>query len=361
MFIHVIITTFLANKGAFMTKSHLKPINWSTITDEELLNLRFCDLGLSIAGTSLEPAISQLYQELAQKELLIQPPCYLGDEWFSPDGYLAIAIPFYLAHPRLIQLEKKMMLEVDGGSETSCLKLLRHETGHALCHAYHLTRKKKWQALFGSPKQDFSDYYLYQPYSKRYVRHLDNWYAQSHPEEDFAETFAVWLTPGQDWQRRYQGWPALKKLFYIDDLMNNLKNSPPPNQAYGEPYAVKTSKKKLRTHYDQRRKFYAEDDPAVFDQDLRQLFPAVGSKQTTAVKASKFLRQHKKLLLTIIPRWTHERKFTVNRLIKKLIDRCDALDLKALSTDDQLLTTLASYLTALTSAYSLTGKFKVRP
>ena len=25
--------------------------------------------------------------------------------------------------------------------------------------------------------------------------HLDPWYAQSHPDEDFAETFAVWLTP----------------------------------------------------------------------------------------------------------------------------------------------------------------------
>ena len=40
--------------------------------------------------------------------------CYLSDEWFTPDGATAIAIPFYLAHPRLAKLEEAQMLEIEG-------------------------------------------------------------------------------------------------------------------------------------------------------------------------------------------------------------------------------------------------------
>ena len=30
-------------------------------------------------------------------------------------------------------------------------------------------------------------------------------YAASHPEEDFAETFAVWLTPRSNWRQSFPG------------------------------------------------------------------------------------------------------------------------------------------------------------
>ena len=56
---------------------------------------------------------------------------------------------------------------------------------------------------------------------------LEGWYAQSHPVEDFAETFAVWLAPRSNWRAQYENWPALRKVEYIDRTMRRLKNRKP--------------------------------------------------------------------------------------------------------------------------------------
>ncbi|MCD4812221.1 putative zinc-binding metallopeptidase [bacterium] len=331
---------------------------WANYPDEDLLNLKFCDLKLTIEGTSLEMCIARLFNELKSKELSFLPPIYLGDEWFSPDKSPAIAIPFYLAHPRLKQLERKMMLEVEGESEEECMKLLRHETGHAFCHAFSLPRRRTWRTVFGSPSEEYSDFYHYQPYSRRYVRHLENWYAQSHPEEDFAETFAVWLAPNQDWKKLYSGWPAYKKLIYVDTLMRDLKGKPSPKIKTEKPFHIRTLKKKLKTHYEQRKKCYAEDDPAFFDSDLRHIFLPVQAEDPRGISGARFLRRHRADFLKVIPFWTRERKFTVNRLIKKLANRCDALKLFVPKNEEKARLEIASYLTALVSNYLFTGRFK---
>jgi len=331
---------------------------WTDLRDEELLNLRMCDLKLRIEGTYLERCIQKLYQELNSRGIIFKPLCYLGDEWFSPDDVPAISIPFYLAHPRLKQLEKKIMLEVEGDSETDCMKLLRHETGHALCHAFRLPQRRRWRTIFGIPTSEFNDFYHYQPYSKSYVRHLENWYAQSHPEEDFAETFAVWFTPNLDWKKQYQGWPAFKKLEYVDQLMQELKGKTPQNYRREKPFQIQSLRRRLRTHYEQRRKFYAEDDPAFFDSDLKHIFMSRTSSPSPSMAASRFLRQERKLLLNIIPFWTRERKFTVNRLIKKLALRCDELKLVVSPDHAKTRMEISAYLTALVANYLFTGKFK---
>ena len=201
--------------------------DWTSFTDEQLLQMRICDLKLKIPGTELESRIENFYRELGEKQVAFKPVCYLGDEWFCPDGASTIAIPFYLAHPRLKKLEEKMMMEVEGGTEAWCMRLLRHEMGHVLNHAYLLEKEPPWQKLFGPPSGDYSESFRARPYSKRFVRHLDGWYAQSHPEEDFAETVAIWLTPGLDWRRQYRGWKALEKLEYVDELMKRLAGKPP--------------------------------------------------------------------------------------------------------------------------------------
>src|SRR5262249_46152809 len=139
-----------------------------------------------------------------------------------------IGIPFYLAHPRLIELEKKMMLEAEGETDDWCMRLLRHEAGHAICYAYHLQRKPGWKKLFGDPAQEYPETYRFRPYSKNYVRHLEQCYAQFHPDEDFVETFAVWLTPGLDWRQQYKGWGALQKLEFVDKLMGGVRGLSPP-------------------------------------------------------------------------------------------------------------------------------------
>src|SRR5256885_16453644 len=80
-------------------------------------------------------------------------------------------------------------------------RILRHEAGHALDNAYRLRRRKRWRAVFGPASLPYPARYRARPGSRRYVHHLGEWYAQAHPSEDFAETFAVWLTPKSGWRK----------------------------------------------------------------------------------------------------------------------------------------------------------------
>ena len=198
----------------------IPPDEWATWPDDKLLDLRLCQLGLTIEGSSLEDADRRAAARTRRARAdAFQPHFWLSAEWFSPDGVPGVAIPFYLAHPRLKRLERAQMLEVEGGTPEWCMKILRHEAGHAFDNAYKLRQRRRRQQIFGPSYMQYPEYYLPKPYSKSFVLHLDSWYAQSHPDEDFAETFAVWLNPEADWRARYADWPALKKLEYMDALM----------------------------------------------------------------------------------------------------------------------------------------------
>ena len=185
------------------------------MTDRQLLDVRLCDLPLRIRGTQLEQRIEKLYRELEARSLALRPHIWLSEEWFTPDGVAGFAIPFYLAHPRLIKLERAQMLEVEGSSEAECMRILRHEAGHAIDNAFRLHAKQTWTDTFGSYRVPYPEWYQPQPGSRDYVLNLDAWYAQAHPAEDFAETFAVWLKTGSRWRRQYQGWGAQRKLEFV--------------------------------------------------------------------------------------------------------------------------------------------------
>jgi Putative zinc-binding metallo-peptidase len=324
-------------------------------SDEELLRTRFCDLRLKIAGTELEARIEKFYAELAAKNLAIKPLCYLGDEWFCPEGSATIAIPFYLAHPRLKKLEEKLMMEVEGGTESWCMRLLRHEMGHVLNHAYLLAKDKRWQKMFGPASLEYSESFRARPYSRRFVRHLEGYYAQSHPEEDFAETLAIWLTPDLDWRNQYKGWKALEKLDYVDGLMRNLAGKPPLVFSKAKISDVSRLRSRLEAHYKRRRRIYAEEFPDFFDTDLKKLF-IDASAASGAERAAVFLRRSNKLILNAVSLWTGEPKFTINRLLRALTQRCADLDLRLKA--DSAGVEIAAYLATLASHYRLTGKFK---
>ena len=247
---------------------------WAAWPDEKLLNMRLCDLQLEIQGTDLEKQIEHLYHELENWGLGFRPFFWLSDDWFTPDGVSGIAIPFYLAHPRLARLELNQMFEVEGGTPEWCMRILRHESGHAIENAYLLRRRRRRQKLFGKSSKAYPEHYTPKPYSKRFVLHLDSWYAQSHPDEDFAETFAVWLDPNSMWQERYAGWPVLKKLQYVDQLMRELAKRDPlaAPQRHVEPVSRLT--KTLREHYQKKRRHYGLEHPDFYDRDLRRLFSA---------------------------------------------------------------------------------------
>lgn len=336
----------------------MQPADWVNLSDDELLEKKISQLGLKIEGTELEPLVRQLYSELSQKGLAFHPSCHVGDEWFVPVGIPAIFVPFFLTHERLRALERKMMLEVEGENPEWFMKLIRHEAAHAYAYAYQLYKKKKWQRTFGlTSTEETPQFYRPRPYSRSYVVHLDDWYAQSHPDEDFSETFAVWLTPGENWRERYKGWKALQKLEYIDELMRSIAGKPPPHQPVYRVQEYNFLNIKLKTHYARKRKLFEDSYPDFYDNDLRQLF-AAAPETNGAVKASVYLRAHRRQLMNSVCAWTNEKKYRVNKLLNRLIERCGQLNLHTRTDDRQLDLQVSSYVTTLVMNYLFTGKFK---
>ena len=332
--------------------------DWADLSDEPLLEKKISKLGLSLEGTPLQTQVHQLYDELSQKGLTFHPPCHVGDEWFVPVGIPAIFVPFFLVHDRLRKLEARMMLEVEGDNPEWCMRLMRHEAAHAYAYAYQLFKKRKWQRMFGRTSTGATpQFYRPRPYSHSYVVHLDDWYAQSHPDEDFAETFAVWLTPGFDWRSRFKGWKALQKLEYVDELMRSLAGQTPPHQPVYRVRDYNFLNIKLKTYYVRKRKLYEDSYPDFYDRDLRQLF-AGGSGVEPASKASLYLRQRRRQLMDAVCEATNEKKYRVNKLLARLIERCDQLDLYLKPGDAPPDLHVTAYITTLVMNYLFTGKFK---
>jgi len=332
-------------------------VEWDKLSDDELLEKNISQLGLKLEGTEREPLIKQLYEELTPKGLVFHPPCFVGDEWFCPVGIPAIFIPFFLTHERLRKLERKIILEVEGETRPWFMKLMRHEAAHAYSYAYQLYKRKKWQQHFGLASTVESEFYRPRPYSRSYVIHLDDWYAQSHPDEDFAETFAVWLTPELDWRERYRGWKALQKLEYMDELMRSIAGKLPVHQPKFRPAEYNCLNLKLKTYYARKRKLYEDSYPDFYDNDLKKLF-AAAPDAAGRQKASHYLKAHRRPIMNSICQWTNEKKYRVNQLLTRLIARCDQLDLYVKSDDPVLNLHVASYVTSLVMNYLFTGKFK---
>lgn len=294
--------------------------------DEKLLDWRLCDLGLTLEGSVLENRIERLHDDLERRGLRFRPHFWISSEWFSPDGVPGVAIPFFVVHPRLRRLERAQMLEVEGGTEEWCMRLLRHETGHAIDDAYRLHRRKDWRATFGNYSQEYTQSYQPRPYSKRFVLHLDYWYAQSHPAEDFAETFAVWLRPGSQWRKRYVGWPALRKLEYVDRLMKEIADRAPAVRSRERTESIGQLRTTLRQYYLEKRRRYGDDRPNFYDRDLRRLFRP-HEKGTRATSAARFLRRMRPRIRRQVARWTGQFQYTIDQVLGQMIDRAEELDL----------------------------------
>ena len=336
----------------------LPPSEWADWNDEHLLDLRLSDLDLDLQGSSLQPLIEQVRQELAERDLRIRPHFWLSDEWFCPDGVPGVAIPFYLAHPRLARLEQSQMLEVEGGNPEWCLRILRHEVGHAVENAYRLRRLKRRRELFGLSSQKYPKYYTPKPYSKGFVLHLDSWYAQSHPDEDFAETFAVWLTAGSDWARRYQGWKALQKLEYMDALMKGLAGQRPVVTNRRSPEPISSLRKTLREHYETRRGQYGVGEPDLYDRDLKRLFSSAPEHAGNPT-ASRFLSRLRKEARRAVGTWTRERQYTIDQVLGDMIERCRKLNLRVRGPEDEAKREFLILLTVQTMHYLHSGRHRL--
>jgi len=331
---------------------------WTALSDEKLLEVRMCDLGLSIAGTELEPRIAQLNAELEARGLMFKPHYYLSDEWFTPDGVPGIAIPFYLAHPRLARLEKTEMLEVEGGDPETCLRILRHEAGHAIDNAYRLRRRPTRRRLFGNPATEYPEYYTPKPYSKSFVHHLDHWYAQSHPDEDFAETFAVWLDPQAMWATQYAGWPAQRKLEYMDKLMREVSRKRPVIKSKRQVDPLQRLKKTLGEHYRKKREHYGLDHPDFYETDLRNLF-SDSPQYAKNTSAARFVRGIRREVRSTVASFTDSYQYTIDQLLSKIIDRCRELNLRLTDSEESTKIDFMVFLTVQTMNYLHSGRHRV--
>ncbi|MBP6514571.1 MAG: putative zinc-binding metallopeptidase [Steroidobacteraceae bacterium] len=276
---------------------------------------------MSITGSSIEPQVERLYAELAERGIKLRPHCWVSLEWFSPDGVPGIAVPFYLLHPRLRRLERRMMREVDGGNEKWAMRILRHEAGHAVDTAYRLRRRRAYRDTFGSPSVPYPHEYRPRPGSRRFVQHLGLWYAQSHPTEDFAETFAVWLRPLSPWRSHYAGWPALAKLECVDDLMHDLRGVPAVvrSRAHIEPLVA--DRHTLAEHYAARIAWYHRDSRSP--RRDRLIARALTTEATPGHRtAAQLLRRHKPRLRREVAANLGASEYEVHQVLRWLSLRC---------------------------------------
>ena len=316
----------VAARRSSHTGKRAAALPWTRLSDEELLSLRFCDLGLSMERSPLKRRVDRLYTELEGRGINVRPHVWLAEEWFSPDGVPGIAVPFYLAHPRLEKLERHIMREVEGGNSRWFMRILRHEAGHAVDNAYRLRRRKRWREVFGPASLQYPHHYKARPGSRRYVHHLGEWYAQAHPTEDFAETFAVWLKPNSNWRRSYATWPAFNKLSVVEELVASMrgKRAPVRNKIRIEPLEDNT--RTLAEHY--RRRLARNDvfRRGVADEILKRIYDTQRPRQG-AVRASSFMRANKNPLINAVARELDMERYSIHQILRMLIERSESLRL----------------------------------
>ena len=336
-----------------------KRFPWARLGDDDLLDVRFCDLGVTLAGTPAAESLERLDSELERRGLhRFRPHRWLSTEWFSPDGVPGIAVPFYLAHPRLIRLERSQMLSAEGASPTHRQRILRHEAGHAIDTAYRLHHRKAWRELFGSFAAPYPQHYKPRPGSRKFVVHLPAWYAQAHPAEDFAETFAVWLAPGSRWRSTYRGWPALRKLAYVDALMKQIGDEPAPVRSRRHVEPLSSDRRTLREHYRAKRLLYGDEFPDFYDADLRKLF-SDDPKYAKRPTAASFLRGVRKELRNDASRWAGAHPYTVDQVLRDMIDRCKELKLRLAVPQRKALKEATLMVTVNTAHFLHTGHHPV--
>lgn len=323
---------------------------------QEILSKPIRDLGLKLEGSPLERFVHQLYRELERKGLKrFRPACYLTDEWGCPSGEPIIGIPFYLADPKLARLEKEMN---DLEDSRQIMMYLRHEAGHAINYAYGLYKTPEWKQMFGPYRKPYRDHYRPIPFSRSFVRHMEGWYAQKHPDEDFAETFAVWLTPGSRWRKRYQGWPAMDKLRYVDRMAKQLANTDPLRARGRTDITVEEMETTVADFYEAALSQQPSPGDLPLDTDLEDIFK-VGKRRKNGVRpAAELLRENRKSLVDKLAYWTGVQRPLAKKLVESMEARVAELGLRAdVKLEKEYLTELTVYATALAMNYITRGKF----
>jgi putative zinc-binding metallo-peptidase len=334
----------------------VSPFEQASPDVQELLGKRISQLGLKLEGSPVERFVQRLHRELDQKGIRRwKPVCYLSDEWGCPDGHPVIGIPFYLADPKLARLERDMN---DLEDEREIMMYLRHEAGHAFNYAYQLFAAPEWRRLFGPFNKRYRDHYRPVPFSRKYVRHIAGWYAQKHPDEDFAETFAVWLTPRSGWRHKYRSWPAIHKLRYVDVAARRVRGQEPVLSTGDFDRTVDDMKLTVEQFY---RRLSRQNGAAVnvaMEADLADLFLARGRRRKGVRPAWEMVEENRLPLTAKITYWTGVRRPLVRALIERIVRTCREHELYVdTAREAATLVELTVYGTTLAMNYLTRGRF----
>ncbi|MGH9369265.1 MAG: putative zinc-binding metallopeptidase [Thermoanaerobaculia bacterium] len=323
---------------------------------QEILTKPIKELGLKLEGSHLERYVQRLYRELERKGLRkFRPLCYLTDEWGCPSGEPVIGIPFYLADPKLARLEKEMN---DLEDEREILMYLRHEAGHAFNYAYELYKTPEWRDLFGPFRRLYRDNYRPIPFSRRHVRHIAGWYAQKHPDEDFAETFAVWLTPRSQWRKRYKGWGALAKLRYVNRMAHRLREAEPRRRKGHADLTVDQMETTVADFYQRALQKHLSPGELALDTDLADIFKISRRRKKDVRAAADLLRENRKTIVDKVAYWTGVPRPLIKELVESVATRVGELGLRAdTRREKEHLAEITAYATALAMNYVTHGKF----
>ncbi len=338
-----------------------RPVEDWSAEREALLQRNIHELGLKIEGTRIEAIVAQLHAELESAGINLKPKVYLSNEWGCPEGIPIIGMPFYLADEKLSRLENEIMDGIEAESDEDILRYLRHEAGNAFNYAYKLYETPEWHELFGPYSRPYREDYEPNPFSRNFVRHIAGWYAQKHPDEDFAETFAVWLTPNSNWRQMYAGWSCWPKLEYVSRIVAERGRTAPIVSAEdydsGEELAYS-----IAEHYRQFGHRQIEV-PAYFDGDLRDLFETGAPPDTDMawLWAADFLIGRRRSMVENIAYWTGLNDALVRSLLDHFVERCREMNLWLLESKSiDLLAELTAYATTLCMNRLYKGDFVIK-
>jgi hypothetical protein len=300
------------------------------VEHQKLLQTPICDLRLSFDG-QLGECIEEIKRELRSRGLTFVPEFYLGDDDFwTADRALSVNVPWYLANPDLWRLVNDHLFRYTRGE---VLMYLRHETGHALGYAFELWKRRDWGHTFGDFRRPYRDVYNPSPWTRDYVRYLHRTgmyhYAQKHPDEDWAETFAVWLDPSSRWRHRYRDWQvALAKLEYVDRILEVERTcrGTPPNTRLGSRVPYGDLKETVAEYFEIDHT--VDEELAEHRKTLIEIFPRRSGRRDgkprrgDAQSAARFIQQHQRLLTD---RLSGRIGDTGRRRIKRFLRRLEAV------------------------------------
>jgi hypothetical protein len=320
-----------------------------------VLDKKVSELGLRVEGSPVEKYVHQLYHELDRRGFKkFRPVCYLTDEWGCPDQQPVLGIPFYLADPNLRKLESAVDQLED---ERQIMMYMRHEAGHVFNYAYRLYTTPEWRRLFGPFYRAYRDDYTPVPFSKRFVRHIEGWYAQKHPDEDFAETFAVWLTPRSPWRRQYKGWPAMQKLRYVERVARALADVEPIVNTGEVDITPEDISDTVAQFYERAASERQARIDLALDAHLGKIF--LDRRRKESKPAADIVSKYKSVLIDNITYWTGVQRPIIRGLIESICRNCERMKLWGeLGEEPRYLVELTALATVLAMNFLTRGRFE---